>query len=153
MFGDIFRGVATGLAFLATVSVAQTATAGTPGADTNVKLVQAFLVDVRAATFRDHDPREIRTVSERYLSSDYIQHSEGMKPGRDGYIDSMVQLAEGKGPPAGGAMPQPEDLYWIADGDKVVWVSRIQLPGKDQPEFMFNMMRVQNGKLVEHWGK
>lgn len=147
----IRRGVATGLALLATVSVAQTATAGTPQADANVKLVQAFLGDVRAATFQHHDPKEIRTVTERYLSSDYMQHSQGMKPGREGYIDSMVQMAQGTGPTAGG-MPKIEDLYWIADGDKVVWVSRMELPGKE-PEFMFNMMRVQESKIVEHWGK
>lgn len=123
-------------------------------ANANVTLVKQFLVDVRAATFQHHDPKEIRAVSERYLRADYIQHSEGMKPGRDGYVDSMVQLASGKGLPAmPGPMPMPEDLYWVAQGDKVVWVSSVQLPGRPQPEFMFNMMRIQDGKIAEHWGK
>lgn len=146
------RGFATALSLAAALTISQTALAGTPAADANVKLVKSFLVDVRAATFQHHDPKEIRAVSERYIGADYVQHSAGMEPGRDGYIDSMVKLAQGPGP-GGAAMPPIEDLYWIADGDKVVWVSRIQLPGQDKPEFMFNMMRVQNGKIVEHWGK
>ncbi|EIZ78823.1 hypothetical protein WSK_2871 [Novosphingobium sp. Rr 2-17] len=146
------RVLAAGVSLMAALTISQTALAGTPAADANVKLVQTFLADVRVATFQHHDPKEIRSVSERYISGDYVQHSAGMEPGRDGYIDSMVKLA--KGPEAGGPpMPPIEDLYWIADGDKVVWVSRIQLPGQDKPEFMFNMMRIQNGKIVEHWGK
>ncbi|NMN04849.1 MULTISPECIES: hypothetical protein [unclassified Novosphingobium] len=140
------------LALIVAASAPLPAAAGTPQTDANIKFIQTFLEKIRTATFQHHDPKEIREIGERYLRPDYIQHSEGIKPGREGYIGSMVGLAQGGGPLVG-PMPSPKDLYWVADGDKVVWVSSVQLPGKDKPEFMFNMMRIQDGKIAEHWGK
>jgi predicted SnoaL-like aldol condensation-catalyzing enzyme len=144
--------LASCLALVVALSVPVPAVAGTPQADADIKLVQTFLNKIRAATFEHHDPKEVRDVAERYMRPDYIQHSDGMKPGREGYIDSMVGMTRGGGPVAG-PMPSPKDLYWVADSDKVIWVSSVQLPGKDKPEFMFNMMRIQDGKIAEHWGK
>jgi predicted SnoaL-like aldol condensation-catalyzing enzyme len=158
MRGSVQRRFRIGLVLLAALAIPLPAVAASPAdkaaspADNNVKLVKSFLADVRVATFEHHDPAEIRAVTERYLVGDYIQHSKVMKPGRDGYADSMIQLAQGSGPKLP-PMPVPEDLYWIADGDKVVWVSLIKLPGQDSPEFFFNMMRIQDGKIAEHWGK
>lgn len=151
MRGSVPRRLRIGLALLAALAIPLPAAAASP-ADDNVKLVKSFLADVRVATFEHHDPTEIRAVTERYLAGDYIQHSKDMKPGRDGYADGMIQLAQGAGPKLP-PMPVPQDLYWIADGDKVVWVSLIKLPGQDSPEFFFNMMRIQDGKIAEHWGK
>ncbi|TPG56499.1 hypothetical protein EAH76_02870 [Sphingomonas glacialis] len=141
-----------GLLLASAASGQATAEPARATANANVQLVKTFLVEIREATFRDHDRRKIEAVAERYISPSYIQHSDGIKPGRDGYVENMATLAAGNGPMAG-PMPSPQDLYWVADGDKVVWVSSIQLPGKTAPEFMFNMMRIQNGKIAEHWGK
>lgn len=146
------KAFGSSLALLVVTSAPLPAGAATPQADANVKFVQTFLEKIRTATFQHHDPKEIRDVGERYMRPDYIQHSDGMKPGREGYIGSMVGMAQGGGP-AAGPMPDIKDLYWVADGDKVVWVSAVQLPGQDKPDFMFNMMRIQDGKIAEHWGK
>lgn len=149
--GSVQRRLRIGLALLAALAIPLPAVAAS-STENNVKLVKSFLADVRVATFEHHDPAEIRAVSDRYLVGDYIQHTKGMKPGRDGYVDSMIQIAQGAGPKLP-PMPVPEDLYWVADGDKVVWVSLVKLPGQDSPEFIFNMMRIQDGKIAEHWGK
>jgi predicted SnoaL-like aldol condensation-catalyzing enzyme len=149
--GSFQRRLRIGLALLAALAIPLPAVAAST-TENNVKLVKSFLADVRVATFEHHDPTEIRAVSDRYLVGDYIQHTKEMKPGRDGYVDSMIQIAQGAGPKRP-AMPVPEDLYWVADGDKVVWVSLVKLPGQDSPEFIFNMMRIQDGKIAEHWGK
>ncbi len=146
------KTLASCLTLMIATSAPLPAFAGTPQSDANVKFVQTFLEKIRVATFQRHDPKAIREIGERYMRPDYIQHSDGMKPGREGYIGSMVGLAQGGGP-AAGPMPDIKDLYWVADGDKVVWVSAVQLPGRDKPEFMFNMMRIQDGKIAEHWGK
>lgn len=160
---QVRRPLAAGLALLGTLAFAPAAAAGTPEADANVKLVQSFLADVRVAAFQHKDAKEIREVVERYMRPDYIQHSEDVAPGREGYIEGMAKMATR--PPASAApasqppaaqpqqMPKMEDLYWIADGDKVVWVSSVQRPDQPKPEFMFNMMRIQDHKIAEHWGK
>lgn len=151
-----FPGGARRALFAACLGVLVATTSPAPAlaepANANVALVKTFLAEIRDATFRDHDPRKIHDVAERYISPDYVQHSDGIKPRRDGYVEYMAALAASKGPMAG-PMPSPQDLYWVAEGDKVVWVSSIQLPGKSKPEFMFNMMRIENGKIIEHWGK
>lgn len=44
-------------------------------------------------------------------------------------------------------MTPPKDLYFVGDGELVVWVSEGMEPGK----LDFNMVRIVNGKMKEHW--
>lgn len=142
----------------------------------NVQLVKDFLRDIRA-TMASRDPAKARTVVEQYMDADYIQHSPGMEPGREGYLKTMTMALSGVRPPGapaignppggpppggppgalpggpppggppGGVMSPPKDLYFVGDGEIVVWVSE----GLEAGKLDFNMVRVVNGKMKEHW--
>lgn len=141
-------------AALLSVGAMQVEAADKQGA-ANVQLIKDFLRDIRAAS-ASQDPGNVRAVAERYMDADYIQHAKGIAPGRDGFIKGMSALQSGPppgappgGPPGGppGAMPTPKDLYFVGDGELVVWVSEGMQPGT----LIFNMVRVANGKMKEHW--
>ena len=86
----------------------------------NIQMVKQFLADVRVASAGPNSTANVRTVVERYMSPDYVQHAAGFPPGREGYIQVMS-----KGPPPGmqvgpspgASPPAPKDLYFFADGD------------------------------------
>ena len=123
--------------------------------EANKQLVKDFLRDIRQAAATD-DPARIRAVVEHYMTADYIQHDQDVAPGREGYLQSWLRRLK-KAPRM--RMPTPNDLYFVADGDLVVWMSqRPDSPRKtavaDPPRnrrFDFNMVRIVDGKLAEHW--
>jgi predicted SnoaL-like aldol condensation-catalyzing enzyme len=117
--------------------------------------VRDFLRDIRRAAATT-DPETIRAVVERYMAVDYIQHSQGVAPGREGYLQGW--LSRLKEMPQG-RMPMPSNLYFIAEGDLVVWISerpdmRAMSGGGSnavgRPKYNFNMVRIANGRLAEH---
>lgn len=112
----------------------------------NVQLLKSFLADIRPAA-ASGDPKKLRAVVERYMSADYVQHAAGLPPGREGYIQ-MMSMAFKAGPPPGGA---PKDVHFFGDGEYVVWVSEMPSETGKAPKLLFNMMRVADGKLKEHW--
>ena len=96
---------------------------------------------------------------DEFIAADYIEHSPipGFAEGVEGMKQMMGMFF--------GAFPdlhmQVEDV--IAEGDKVVM--RLKTEGTHQGEFMgiaatgkqvsfeeIHMMRIANGKMVEHWG-
>lgn len=121
-----------------------------------VRIIKSFLTDVRAA-MGTRDPAKVRAVAERYMAEDYIQHASEFAPGREGFISTMTD-ALNKPPPAAtpapgeaspkGAPAMPKDLHFFGDGEFVVWVSESREPGK----LVFNMVRIVDGKMKEHWG-
>jgi predicted SnoaL-like aldol condensation-catalyzing enzyme len=52
-------------------------------------------------------------------------------------------------------LPPAQVLSLIANGDIVIRVSSRTMPpapgAEASPTFIFNMFRIQNGKLAEHW--
>lgn len=127
-----------------------------------VQLIKSFLKDIRGA-MASKDPARVRAVAERYMDEDYVQHSRGLAPGREGFIKGMSAAVTG-GPPPGapsgpppsgaapagpppGAPPTPKDLYFLGDGEYVIWVSE----GMESGKLLFNMVRVVDGKMKEHW--
>ena len=140
MSGALFMGALT------------TSAHATPASEGNLALLHAFLEAIRKAAFTDRNPAAIRKVAEQYLSPDYIQHLDGPPPGREGYITYMTEA--GKTMPPG---PLPfEDVYFMADDNRVVWMSKGPKPDPMKPGqmtvgFGFNMMRIENGKFAEHW--
>lgn len=146
-----FKRITVIVAALLSVSAVQVEAADKQGA-ANVQLIKDFLRDIRVAMM-SRDSAKARAVAERYMDEDYIQHSKNYAPGREGFIKSMSAMPPGPPPgasasgPPGGAMPTPKDLYFIGDGEFVVWVSEGMAPGK----LDFNMVRVVKGKMKEHW--
>jgi predicted SnoaL-like aldol condensation-catalyzing enzyme len=95
--------------------------------------------------------RPIRPIAEKYLKPDYKQMGQvnGSAPGgRERFIKSFESSLGGGGPPASAPpdMRQPAKVLYIAAvGDMVV---RVSTRGATS---IWNMFRVQDGRLSEHW--
>jgi len=86
----------------------------------------------------------------RFLRPDYIQHNPNVPTGLNGFMDTFR---------ARFAQPLPADykrelLNIVAENDLIIiyvrqtWTSR---DGKYHQSLWFDMFRVQDGKLAEHW--
>jgi predicted SnoaL-like aldol condensation-catalyzing enzyme len=134
-------------AMACTLAVAAAPTIGlaadTPVEAANKQLVLDFYRDIQA-TVTKGDPAEWAKVDAKYLDPHYIQHSVN------------GQGAPGRQQPAG---PPPKMgpstlLSIMADGDQVIQVTSRDITGPDgksNETIIFNLFRVKNGKLVEHW--
>ncbi len=108
------------------------------------------------------------------MSPDYTQHNpadllfnqvNGVN-GYDGFklrFETMAKMRGGApfGPPPApknGPQPPPNNMMYkvLADGDLVVMIHERYLPmpgakGQFYPSYSFDMMRIKDGKMVEHW--
>jgi predicted SnoaL-like aldol condensation-catalyzing enzyme len=109
----------------------------------NKKLVFDFWREVLQARHVDRAPE--------YLAEGYIQHNPNVPTGRAAFMEFFGQ-----------SPPQPiretiDDLVRIvAEGDVVVVAVRRELPdlareGQTYTTTWFDMFRIADGKIVEHW--
>jgi len=110
----------------------------------NKKLVYDFWREVLEA-------RHVE-LAEKYVIADYVQHNPNIPTGRQ----AMVDFFAGK-PPKEIAPAVARPLVAIsADGD-LVTLAFVQQgtdpkdPGKKYTTIWFDMFRVANGQIVEHW--
>jgi predicted SnoaL-like aldol condensation-catalyzing enzyme len=90
-------------------------------------------------------------VADRYMHADYIQHNPNIATGRQGFVNFFS------------ARPRQEIsstianlVTIVAEGDLVVFSFRRDLPDprdstKRYTSTWFDMMRVKDGKIAEHW--
>lgn len=85
-----------------------------------------------------------------FLTTDYIQHNPNVETGLQGFIDFFSKL--------GGPRPIPDAVKGLvsisAEGDLVTMAFVSQLKDATGAEYTttwFDMFKVQNGKIVEHW--
>ena len=130
----------------------------TPQEKANVKLVADFYAALDHADAHGGMKQNIRSIVEKYLQADYIQHMEAAKQfgqGREGLVRMFEQMPAMPAPPAGMAPPPAQVLSLIANGDIVIRVSSRTMPTapgtEGNPSYIFNMFRIQSGKLAEHW--
>ena len=96
-------------------------------------------------------------IAEKYLSPQYTQHTIHIPgPGTDREkLIHMFQNSPAAPPPGGKPMPRQRTDAVMAEGDKVMLLTSRDMPdpvtGVAKPSYIFNMFRVQDGKLVEHW--
>jgi predicted SnoaL-like aldol condensation-catalyzing enzyme len=87
-----------------------------------------------------------------FLAEDYIQHNPNVKTGRQGFIDFFSQVSGGRTRPI---PAQLEGLVMVtAEGDYVTLAfvdSRKDSSGASYTTTWFDMFRVVNGQIVEHW--
>jgi predicted SnoaL-like aldol condensation-catalyzing enzyme len=123
----------------------------------------------------------IRPILEKYIKEDYIQHMAGQEQGREGLAKMFTGRPGGPpgggaapngagGFPPGGAPPgsagapggaggppggASKVVFIGAVGNTVVRINQRTMPGiNGQPPAtmtIFNMFRVEDGKLAEHW--
>jgi len=134
----------------------------------NMKLVEDFY-EANDAMAAAGDVNMIHGIAEKFIGEGYIQHMAAGKKygnGRDNFIKMTLDMparparAGGPtagGPPAGGPprqMQRAQVLALWAKDDLVIRVSGRgpTAEGATGPaNVIFNMFRVKDGKLVEHW--
>jgi predicted SnoaL-like aldol condensation-catalyzing enzyme len=81
-------------------------------------------------------------AAERFWSPDYMQHSAHIEPGRDGLFNLIKSL-----PPT----LQYEPGTIVAEGDFVIVHRRFSGFGQPVNWIAADILRIENGRLVEHW--
>lgn len=90
-------------------------------------------------------------LADNYMHADYVQHNPNIATGRDGFVQFFSTR------PRQEISPTIANLVTIvAEGDLVVFSFRRLLPDPQDPtkqytSTWFDMMRVKDGKIAEHW--
>jgi len=77
-----------------------------------------------------------------YWSDDYVQHSAHVPAGREGLFSLVASLPPGL---------RYEAQLVVADGDYVIAHGRFSGTGRERAWIAADVLRIENGKFVEHW--
>jgi len=99
---------------------------------------KAFVLEAVDVLFNRRD----YAAAARYWSEEYIQHSAHVGPGRDGLFDLIQSLPE---------TLRYENQFILADGDQVMLYGRFSGTGIPVAMITADVVRMQDGKLAEHW--
>ena len=134
------------------------AAANTPTEAANKKVVLDFYAALNEADATNSTKDRIAGIAEKYLSPEYKQHTIDLPgPGTD--REKLIKMFQSRpAPPPGGAAPAMSPQHTdavMAEGDRVMLLTsrdqRDPATGQTKPSYVFNMFRVKDGKLVEHW--
>ena len=81
-------------------------------------------------------------AAERFWSPDYIQHSAHIEPGRDGLFSLIKTLPSSL---------KYESTLVVAEGDYVLLHGRFSGMGLPVNWIVVDIVRLEDGKLKEHW--
>ena len=135
-------------AFVILLAVSGAAGAGDTAQEAkNKKLV----LDMWQAVIVEASPEAVL----KYISPDYKQHNPIIAPGREGLYKAVEKLQE-EISKTGKPHTTKKLLHAFADGDLVAltWEDAVpdpQNPGKTYVTAAFDMFRLKDGKIVEHW--
>jgi predicted SnoaL-like aldol condensation-catalyzing enzyme len=92
-------------------------------------------------------------LAEKYMAEGYIQHNPNVPTGRAAFIDFFSKLS---GPKPIEAQVKAPLVALVAEGDLVVLTFLRELPDPKDPTkkyttTWFDMFRIENGKIAEHW--
>ena len=82
------------------------------------------------------------SAAERFWSDRYIQHSAHIAPGRDGLFNLIRALPD---------TLKYENQLIVAEGDYVIAHGRFSGSGPPAAWIAADIVRVEDGKLAEHW--
>jgi predicted SnoaL-like aldol condensation-catalyzing enzyme len=99
---------------------------------------KALVLDAFDTLFNKRD----YAAAETYWSPNYIQHSAHIEPGRDGLFNLIKSI-----PPT--LKYEPGTI--VAEGDFVIVHGRFSGFGAPVNWIAADIVRIQNGTLVEHW--
>jgi predicted SnoaL-like aldol condensation-catalyzing enzyme len=117
------------------------------GAALNKKIVTDFY----RLVFEPRNPDLI----EQYIAPDFVEHNPTIDGGRDGLIKFIKTLPRPASDEVGPEMRNPP-AHIVAEGDLVTFIFKQATPdpndkAKTYDRFTFDMFRIRNGKIVEHW--
>jgi predicted SnoaL-like aldol condensation-catalyzing enzyme len=122
--------------------------APTQAANPQEEANKALILNMWRGVIDQHDDAAVM----RYIAPDYIQHNTKLATGREALREAVRQLALPGAPPH----PAKTLLSAVADGDRVVLVWIREEPDPNHPGVMmkfnrFDMFRIKDGLVVEHW--
>jgi predicted SnoaL-like aldol condensation-catalyzing enzyme len=93
------------------------------------------------------------SLAAQYLSDDYIQHNPNVPTGRAGFVDYFSTFMKASDILPKVSMPI---VQLTAEGDLVILTTLARMPlpggaGKTYTTSWFDMFRIKDGKIVEHW--
>ena len=89
------------------------------------------------------EPRNADLIEE-YIAPDFVDHNPSVGTGREALVAFVKKLPRPANEDIGPEMKNPP-AYIVAEGDLVTFIFK-------QPDrFTFDMFRIKNGKIVEHW--
>jgi predicted SnoaL-like aldol condensation-catalyzing enzyme len=119
--------------------------------EANKKLVRDFYTALEDTQAKGEMKAKGRALIEKYMAPDYIQHRPGQQSGRE----AMIRNTEGAPAMPASISTHPKLVAILGDGDLVVQVTDRGVPdpvtGVSKPALIWNMFRIKNGKLAEHW--
>ena len=116
-----------------------------------IALNKKIVADFYRLVFEPRNPDLI----EQYIAPDYVEHNPLIEGGREGLIKYLKALPRPANDDIGPDMKN-RPAYIIAEGELVTFVFNQKTPDpkdktKTYDRFTFDMFRVKNGKIVEHW--
>jgi predicted SnoaL-like aldol condensation-catalyzing enzyme len=106
--------------------------------DSQAQRNKAIVLEAFDTLFNKHDLEAAR----KFWSPDYIQHSAHIPPGRDGLFTLAGSLPPGA---------RYENHVILAEGDFVIAHGRFTGNGLPSNWVAADIIRMQDGVLVEHW--
>jgi predicted SnoaL-like aldol condensation-catalyzing enzyme len=148
-----FAGAGLGLATLL-ISSSPAVAHDTAIEAANKRVVTGFYQALNSADATGTTKQRIKGIAEKFIAPNYVQHSEMFAnlPGPGNARDKLVRMFENR--PAM-KLPPAKTLAVMAEGDLVMMLTARDMPdpagGGVKQAYIFNMFRVQKGRLVEHW--
>jgi predicted SnoaL-like aldol condensation-catalyzing enzyme len=99
---------------------------------------KALVLDAFDTLFNKRD----YVAAERFWSPNYIQHSAHIEPGRDGLFNLIRSASD---------TLRYEHQLIVAEGDYVIVHGRFSGHGPPVPWIAADIVRIENGRLAEHW--
>ena len=151
---NILRLSGVGLVLAAGLVMASTAAAANTHTEAaNKKTVLDFYAALNEADATNSMSQRIPAIAEKYLSPEYKQHTL-ILPGTGTDREKLIRMFQSR-PAAATAIPRQRTDAVMAEGDRVMLLTsreqRDPATGEVKPSYNFNMFRVKDGKLVEHW--
>lgn len=149
-----FGGLKRSLPFVALLAVSSPVLAHDTAAEAaNKKVVLAFYQALNDADAAGTTKARIQGIAETYISPAYVQHAEAFAnlPGPGSARDKLIRMFQSMPP-----MKQPPSrtVEVMAENDMVMLLTARDMPdpaGGTKPAYIFNMFRVKDGRLAEHW--
>jgi predicted SnoaL-like aldol condensation-catalyzing enzyme len=120
----------------------------------NKRVVTGFYQALNSADAAGTIKQRVKGIAEKFIAPNYVQHSEMFAnlPGPGNARDKLIRMFENR--PAM-KLPPAKTLAVMAEGDLVMMLTARDMPdpasGGMKQAYIFNMFRVQKGRLVEHW--
>jgi predicted SnoaL-like aldol condensation-catalyzing enzyme len=116
-----------------------------------VALNKKIVTDFYRLVFEPRNPDLI----DRYIAPDFAEHNPAIQGGRDGLVEFMKTLPRSASDDVGTEMKNPP-VYTVAEADLATFIFKQSTPdpsdkAKSYDRFTFDMFRLRNGKIVEHW--